>query len=103
MERNERRHEQAKRELRNMASFVRNKDTTGWVKDRSARGYYKAIFRLLVEIEDAEGVEATAKLSDRFATLTDEARRSGLLSPIEMRDAERYVIADIDNRSVQNV
>jgi hypothetical protein len=90
--------ERTKRDLRNMASFIRNKGTTGWVKNRSARWHYEAIFGQLVELEDAEGVEATAKLSDRFAVLTDEARRAGLLTPEEIRDAERSAIAAVDRR-----
>jgi len=86
--------ESAKREMRNMAGFLRRKGITGWVKDRSAAPYYERVLRHLVAVEDAEGVDATASLSQRFQKLTWEARDKGLLTPMEMYAVEKRVLSN---------
>ncbi len=84
--------QRARRELSNFASFNR-RPTTGWVRNRSAAWSYEKSLKAVVAVEDAEGVEATAGLSDRLRTLYFEARAAKLLSINEIYAVERRVFA----------
>jgi hypothetical protein len=86
----------ARRTLNNMASMIRRQGLTGWVKDRNVSYHYEAVWYHLICIEDAEGVEATTKLSERLRVLRDEARAAGMLTPEEIGDAERKAVKRAD-------
>jgi hypothetical protein len=89
---------EAQRRLNNLASFVRRPGLTGWVKDRDASWQYQRAFEAIVAAEDALGVDAVAKVSDRLTSLRHEAERAHLLTPGMISDAEREAIREIDDR-----
>lgn len=85
---------EARRRLNNLASFVRARGLTGWVKDRNASGQYRRAFAAVVKVEDALGIDhpTTIKLSERLRSLYYEARAAGLLSPEDIIWAEREAL-----------
>jgi hypothetical protein len=82
----------ATRELANLRSFIRRDGLTGHVRERSARFNYERALAAIVAVEDAEGVDAAAKLSDRLRRLRWEASDAGLLTPSEILTADRRVL-----------
>lgn len=75
--------QRARRALANLRSFVRRTGLTGWT-DRTAVHSYRDALAAVVAVEDAEGVDAAADLSDRLRELRWEAERKGLLTPGEI-------------------
>lgn len=88
----------AQQQLQRFAAGVRRIERHGFGRNeegsRGAAKYnYGRAFELVVAVEDAEGIEAAANLSDRLTDLRQRAMAVGLLSAGDVLDIEKAVLA----------
>lgn len=88
---------EARRHLANLAAIVRrveNFEGTGRnyaATEASARWNFERALRAVVAVEDAEGIDAAAALSDRLTALRQRATAAGVLSVADVARVESEV------------
>lgn len=88
----------AQQDIQRLAAVVRRAEKSGLGRNAggsqdAARSNFRRALAAVIAVEDAEGVEAVAKLADRLTDLRQRATAVGLITPGEVLDIEKAVTA----------
>lgn len=91
--------DKAARHIRNLAGVVRRAEVEGLGRNAggsvgAAQANYRRALEAVVALEDAQGVDAAAQLSDRLTAARQRATAAGLLSHHDVLRIENDVLKE---------